>query len=333
MNNALVSFGLIGCNRLHYLRACIDSILETTAGYQNKEFIIVDNASVEHGTDEYLQSLRSSGHTVVKNDRRDPSNEFARGLNTCVSLSRGDVIVLLQGDMQFIVREWLQNVVMLLTERDDVGCVILDAQRRSRNEASRSSLIPVDGREGSFAFDMSRNPVSCAGDAAYDRRVLQTIGEWSTSNANHEGGNDSETDMLKRVKELVVSRRLRWKCVMPIVPPAVAIFTDKRGTMARVRGLRRYGDYWPPKDGRFYYEIIDRATLALSRFDDIPMSIEQVANPIGFDKPLDPFGNWLKNPIRPELAVPSDYVDIEDNVGISRPKHGDDDKLDEWLNS
>ncbi len=53
-----VSFGFINCNRLHYLRSCLESFLVCTEDYPNKEIIVVDNASTEDGTDEYLEELR-----------------------------------------------------------------------------------------------------------------------------------------------------------------------------------------------------------------------------------------------------------------------------------
>ena len=54
-----VSFGLVNCNRLFYLKSCLESLIYCTEDYDNKEFLVVDNASVEKGTEEYLEQLRS----------------------------------------------------------------------------------------------------------------------------------------------------------------------------------------------------------------------------------------------------------------------------------
>ncbi len=80
----LVSVGVVNCNRLHYLKSCLESFLECTEDYTNKEVIVVDNASTEEGTEEYLLDLESRGHRVIRMTSRDPSYEFARGLNTMV---------------------------------------------------------------------------------------------------------------------------------------------------------------------------------------------------------------------------------------------------------
>ena len=49
--------------------------------YDNKEIIVVDNASTEDGTDEYLESLKDRGFKVFVQKERDPANEYAKALN------------------------------------------------------------------------------------------------------------------------------------------------------------------------------------------------------------------------------------------------------------
>ena len=65
-----------------------------------------------------------------------------------------------------------------------------------------------------------------------------------------------------------------------------------------------------------------------------PLSIEDMAVPIGWSKPLDKLGGWLKNPIRPELAIASDYItlypDEQENVAYKKPGV---EYLDDWMNS
>ena len=81
MEQPLVTFGFVNCNRLHYLRSCVESLLICTESYKNKELIIVDNASIEAGTDVYLAELKERGYHVEKTETRDPENEFAKALN------------------------------------------------------------------------------------------------------------------------------------------------------------------------------------------------------------------------------------------------------------
>lgn len=332
----LVSFVVINCNRLFYLKSCVESLLRTTADYEKKELVVIDNASVESGTKDYLSELEHRGFRIVARLKRDPANEFASALNLGVAETKGEIVFPIQGDTQFIWSDgWLREYVALFNDLDDsIGCVMLDAQRRSRVLGGRpyGSIM----NHSNFFFDSKRNPVNCAGDCAYSRRLLEKVGPWRTENLSHEGGNDSETDMLNRVQQFMKrDESLRWRCVVPRVPPSVGIFTDCRGTMARCRGNKRYGDYWEAKDSSktLYYELLgsnDRERLSYDK--SIPLSIEEVARPIGFLPPIDEKGNWLKNPIRPETALPSDYVVLYDDDERS-PAVMTDQALDDWMSS
>ena len=131
-----VTFGITNCNRLHYLQSCLESLLYCTEDYPNKEIIIIDNASIEKGTDKYLKEKESQGHIVIKQESRDPANEFAKALNLVADTATGDFICPLQGDMQFIVKsQWLQKYVEYYTKyHDNLGCIMFDAQRNVTNK-------------------------------------------------------------------------------------------------------------------------------------------------------------------------------------------------------
>ena len=58
-NYPKVTFGMVNCNRLFYLKSCLQSLIECTQDYPNKEIIVIDNASQESGTKEYLNSIES----------------------------------------------------------------------------------------------------------------------------------------------------------------------------------------------------------------------------------------------------------------------------------
>ncbi len=307
-----VTFGIINCNRLHYLKSCYESIVSTTAEYAEKEIIVVDNASTEEGTLEFLDSLRENGVLVVRNETRDPSNEFARGLNTVCNLSTGDFIIPLQGDMQFVIDGWLTEFVRFYRSNTrTVGCIALDAQRRVTHNSHSKSMTQFFG-DGKikFCFDLERPPFAGAGDCMYSREVIEMFSPWSENNQNHEGTLDSETDMLQKVQRIKRSQSLDLYCAIPAIPAAVAIYTDPRGTNARVRGSRRYGEYWPPRgELSRYYETLS-IDHALQEFKEFPVSIESIARPIGWKAPIDASGSWMKNPIRPETADLKDYVEI-----------------------
>ena len=319
----LVSFGVVNCNRLHYLKSCVESLVSTTSDYPNRELLVVDNASVEFGTDEYLKEIVgkfSNVHVrIFRQKTRDPSNEFARGLNLICREYKGDYLVLLQGDMQFTVNGWLNHYVDFYSEKQSkVGSIILDAQRKITIRACEGKMSIPLGETFPFVEDRSRPPVSCAGDAFYSRKIIDEIYPWRERNESHEGGGDSETDMIEKVRDICDRRTEPLVCVMPVIPVSVSIYTDDRGTNARVRGGKRYGDYWPPKESFTYYKIRDLDEAVMSWGDrKVPVGIEEYASPVGWKALIDGLGNWKKNPIRPESARESDFVDLQEPSEIN----------------
>lgn len=309
-----VTFGIVNCNRLFYLQSCLESLLETTSNWDNKEVIVVDNASVEEDTKEYLLSLENRGINVIRKNERNFSNEFAMGLNSIISNSSGDYLCMLQGDMQFVLPGWLNDVISFYERNlDVVGSIMLDAQRRVTHDSHKIIPFPSDRSsifcKNNFFADVSRDPIMPAADALFSRQVIDQIAPWSEDNVNHEGSMDSENEMRYRVLGMMKQGKIpRYITALASVPQAIAIYTDARGTQGRVRGNKRYGDYWKAKDktGWKYYDFISEGEFDRNKIN----SIEDVARPIGFSKFIDANGGWLKNPIKPETATPSDWKEL-----------------------
>ena len=153
----LVTFGIVNCNRLYYLKSCLESFLFCTQDYPNKEIIIVDNASIEEGTEEYLKEKENQGFKIIRNSKRDPSNEFARGLNRVWRESKGEYVIITQGDMQFILKnKWLHRYVELFqANQQNIGCITFDAQRKVTNESHRfSNMLAL--KDFGFIADSSK---------------------------------------------------------------------------------------------------------------------------------------------------------------------------------
>lgn len=312
MNNPLISIGFVNCSRLFYLKSCVESFLECTQDYEEKELIIVDNASVESGTEEYLKEKEAQGFKVFRQTERDPNNEFAKALNIICEESNGEFIIPLQSDSQFIIRGgWIKKYVELYSKNTtNIGCITLDAQRKIT--IKNNKYVQYVGDEYKFFPCLNKPPIMGACDVMYSKEIIEMIYPWGVNNLSHEGGSDSETSMLLKVQKMIEERNLKIVCVDPAVPPAIAIYTDPRGTMARVRGNKRYGSYWEAKRNNQYYEYINfEEALELNQeIRSEPIGIEFMAEPIGFEKMLDDEGNWKKNPIRIDQAKPEDWVEL-----------------------
>ena len=337
MTQPRVTFGIVNCNRLHYLKSCLESLIFCTKSYENKELIVIDNASMEEGTSEYLDEIEKRGIIVIRQEKRDPSNEFAKALNIISEIATGEYICPLQGDMQFIVRgPWLEEYVSYFQKYENhIGCISLDAQRKvTIDRRSPYGIFDKSDLDDSFRFflEPKRPPISGAADVMYSKEIIKKIYPWNINNISHEGGEDSETAMLKKIESLIKSSDLKDVFfISPQIPVSATIQTDERGTNARVRGTKRYGDYWPPKKDFRYYEIFEIEDLITNcNSDTPPIAIDVLARGIGWNVPKDSFGNWLKNPIQPESASIDDYIDLEvPNTVIEN--FSSPDYLSEWL--
>lgn len=104
----LVSLIIPTRNGLHLLRQCIESILNKTI-YSNFDIIIVDNGSDDRSTLDYLETLKiTSNVQVLRVD--DPFNYSALN-NTAVAMAKGELIGLLNNDVEVISANWLGDMV------------------------------------------------------------------------------------------------------------------------------------------------------------------------------------------------------------------------------
>lgn len=309
MANPSVTIGIISCNRLHYLRPLIESA-RICIEYDNLEWIVVDNASIEEGLREYVDSL-SFVQIKKFRERRSPSTEHLEAMNYIIERSSSDYVMLLSDDLQFIVRGgWMRDLVEFAETYPNLGTVIFDAQRRSTlNElfpANRNLRQKLTGSgkwnryqvsSGSefFGYGKQKAGIAGAGINTFTRKATwQRLGPWratgSQTVADSTGG--GEDDMLARFEKSGLS----WERCITRIPMAASIITDERGTRARIRGNRRYGEYWAPPSGDFYYQILDQAALQESHLNSDPVPFEEIVKPLGYSLPLHKSGNLIKDP-------------------------------------
>lgn len=116
---ALASIIIPTRDRPELLSQCLRSLHSRTA-YKNYEVVIVDNGSVDQAAIELIESWRRERGAVVVRD--DGDFNFSRLVNAGASASRGDVLVLLNNDIEVVQSEWLTELVSQ-AGRPGVGCV------------------------------------------------------------------------------------------------------------------------------------------------------------------------------------------------------------------
>ncbi|WP_082160947.1 MULTISPECIES: glycosyltransferase family 2 protein [Burkholderia] len=115
----LVSLIIPTRNRCDLLRQCVDSILKKTV-YENFEIIVIDNGSDEAESLRYLSEIN-------ENDRisvicvNEPFN-YSLLNNRAVTLARGEIVGLLNNDIEVLSPHWLGEMVSCAMQ-DGVGAV------------------------------------------------------------------------------------------------------------------------------------------------------------------------------------------------------------------
>ena len=95
-------------DRVDLLRTCVDSLLDLTT-YRDFELLIVDNGSVEAATKAYLASV--SDHPRVRILAYPHAFNYSAINNFAVSECSGDVVALLNNDIEVITPNWLEEMV------------------------------------------------------------------------------------------------------------------------------------------------------------------------------------------------------------------------------
>lgn len=116
----LVSLLIPTRDMLEMLEPCIRSILEKTT-YQNYEIIILDNESVQSSTLDYFKHIQAKDARVRVLSYPYPFN-FSAINNYGVQHARGELIGLVNNDIEIINPEWLIEMVSHAL-RPEIGCV------------------------------------------------------------------------------------------------------------------------------------------------------------------------------------------------------------------
>lgn len=106
-------------NGLQLIRQCLSSILERT-DYPNYEILVVDNGSDDPLTLAYFDTIRNDPHLRILRDDR-PFNYSALN-NRAVQVARGELVGLINNDIEVINGEWLTEMVSIALQ-PGVGAV------------------------------------------------------------------------------------------------------------------------------------------------------------------------------------------------------------------
>jgi len=316
-----VTIGIISYNRFHYLRATLESARECIQ-YPDLEWMVVD-ASTETGLREYLD-----GKDWLETVYLPATATHIDSMNTIVEKASGEYVIIWPDDVQFIVKgPWLADFVEILEKNDFVGCMGIDCVRestverhwgRGRRRDWRVFLWELKHRGLRFRRQRLLHSARGLKVATYGWKapgivgsgipsltktaIWRALGPWKFTAADDslvDSSGGGETEMLVRYGKTGMNLHK----AAAVIPVAADIVTDRTGTKAKVRGGKRYGEYWKPKNGPYYYRIWNEQDL-IEEFGDrkTPLSFKTMVEPIGYEIARDARGERLKNAINDAIV-------------------------------
>ncbi len=183
MGEIRVSIIIVSWNALDIVKRCLPSVTRTD--FDGFEIIFADNASTD-GSTTWVES-EFPGVRVV----RHPENwGFARGNNEAARHARGEIIVLLNNDVE-VPPGWLSPIVAHLDENSDVG-----AAQPKLHEFDKRDHFEYSGAAGGF-LDRHGYPFARG-------RIFDTLEE-------DKGQYDSTSEIFWASGTCLVIRRSLWE--------------------------------------------------------------------------------------------------------------------------
>jgi GT2 family glycosyltransferase len=114
----LISLIIPTKNQAKLLKTCIESI-EKKSTYPNYEIIIIDNQTTDDDALSLLTEFQTRGHQVISYDK---NFNYSAINNLAVKEAKGEIIGLINNDIEVITPEWMEEMLSLLL-RPNIGAV------------------------------------------------------------------------------------------------------------------------------------------------------------------------------------------------------------------
>jgi GT2 family glycosyltransferase len=229
-----ISVVVVNWNRLHLLRACLQS-LKCQQVNQPFEVVVVDNGSDDGSPEMVVSEWQQNPLLPVKLIRNEDNRGFCAANNQGFAVSDSEFVALLNNDAE-AEPGWLEALARAFTNRPDVGMAaskILVHEDPRRIDKVGHLIYPDGQNRGRGTGELDRGqydrieevlwPDGCA--AMYRRAMLDEIGGFDEDLFAY--GDDAELGLRARIAG--------WKCLY--IPRAVV--RHHRGTTLGLRSSRR----------------------------------------------------------------------------------------------
>lgn len=287
-----LSICITSCNRLKYTRALIESLSEF---FENDEveILVCDMWSTELGLKDYLKKmvLEDKIHVVGMSDDldRDWINDEYIGRNMLIDHAKGDYLMFLQDDGQFISNaDVLWEMIDDFEGMPDAYCLEIYGVRK-QTMRSTVHVTPTMVNERKYWKRKDRHfPTT----GIYKRSVYNQLGRYPTDwPTKKEFWGRSETWYAEKFKHDMPDGHV-YRVHTPVM---LSIWNDPRGGYAFIRENKRFGHYLDPV-GPLYYErnLTKPLVDELNKSSIGPVSIMDIVKPIGWEMAVTSDGEQLK---------------------------------------
>lgn len=280
----MVTIAITHCNRRKYLSAVVKA-LDPLMSIDNIQKIIVDNCSVEEGTEEDLDAYENEGWEVVRRKNRDWINDEYIAKNEIIQRSKNDLILFLQDDMQFVgTKNYFLKICEEFKELPFASINLTGVRRSTLANETGDRLTSNVWSKRDKHFPTT---------GLFKKVVFDKFGLYRTDWPNDKsfwGRSEDEYDY--RLKQHVHHDILSAKTHLPIF---LSVWNDPRGGYAFIRGDKRYGHYRSAPNGIFYRHMTDDMIIEMCKRDS-SLSFSDVADPIGWNYAADAHGDQIKYP-------------------------------------
>lgn len=300
-----VLFIILTCNRLHYLRNCLNSIMEFV-DLDRCQLMIADNNTIEEGADEFFSSLPSD--VIVKRFTDRVPNELYRAMNFGIKHCRKNKIPyinFIQDDYQYLykVPYLVDKIIACFEKHEKIGQINTNMIWKRKNPG-KIEVIKVRGMKFAILKEKRLVDNGFTRVSLYDKAGLyptDVISYDQDSSKTHGFGKD-------RYKKFTNGeiwfgrhgRRLGYLRAITLMPNSAMMYD-----CSYIRGLQRFGDYFPPPN-KYYlspFEPEDVDIVKRKHNKGKFCLIEEMAKPSGW-KPTT-FDKHNKGRIRKENLVQS----------------------------
>ncbi|MFW6130517.1 MAG: hypothetical protein ACOC56_04965 [Atribacterota bacterium] len=276
--NKTIVFAIFTCNRFYYFKNAFKSLV-SCLDMNRIKILVVDNATIEKGFDQYLNKISNRyKNVIIKKYNKRVVGEVYRAMNWAIKwcLKEGHkVIYFMQDDYQFLFQNnrVLDDVLYQFKQYSQIVQIHNNmVWKKKHKKIGKYKILNALGTN--YALLLNKPPC----DNGFTRvDIYNKIGFYPDASSFKKG------DSKKLVGEVWFARkchRKKWQRTISLYPNVGMMFSS-----AFVRGDKRYGDYFKPPN-KFYIKMFSKNRISQVKYNHKRKKwcfIEKMCEPDGWN--------------------------------------------------